>query len=125
MKFAILFTTVLTAALGPIGASTATAAPSDPADGKASVPPVEYQSPFAEYRPLGDDKNTAWKDANDTVGKIGGWRAYAREAAEALKAREAINTRKLPDADASKPKPVPAAPVTPPAAPTQPHKHGG
>ena len=125
MKFAILFTTVLTAALGPIVALTAAAAPPDPADGKASVPPVQYQSPFADYRPLGEDKNAAWKDANDTVGKIGGWRAYAREAAEALKAREAINTRKRPDADSSKAKPAPAAPVTPPAAPTQPLKQGG
>ena len=124
MKFAILFTTVLTAALGPIGASTA-AAPSDPADGKASVPPVQYQSPFADYRPLGEDKNTAWKDANDTVGKIGGWRAYAREAAEAMKTREAINNGKQPDADASKGKPAPAAPVIPPSAPAQTHKHGG
>ena len=122
MKFVILFAAIVTATSGSKGASSA---PPDPADAKASVPLVQYQSPLREYRPFGDNNNTAWKDANDTVGKIGGWRAYAREAAEALKAREAINTRKLPDADASKVKLAPAVPVTPPAAPTQPHKHGG
>ena len=97
----------------------------DPADATAATTPTIYVSPFADYRPLGEDKNTAWKDANDTVGKIGGWRAYAREAAEAIKARDVINTRKATDTDTGKAKPLPVAPATPPVAPAQPHKHGG
>ena len=113
MKFVILFAAIVTATSGSTGASSA---PPDPADAKASVPLVQYQSPLREYRPFGDDKNTAWKDANDTVGKIGGWRAYAREAADAMKAKEAINGRP------PTPPPPAAIPATPPA---QNHKHGG
>ena len=108
-----------------IACSQAIAAGPDPADATAATPPTKYLSPFADYRPLGEDKNTAWKDANDTVGKIGGWRAYAREAAEATKAREAVTTRKAPDSDAPTAKPAPVAPANPPATRVQPHKHGG
>ena len=32
------------------------------------------------YRRLGEDKRIDWKEANETVNRIGGWRAYAREA---------------------------------------------
>ena len=52
----------------------------DPLDPKANVPPLTYQSPFAQYRMLGDEKPVSWRDANDTVTRIGGWRVYAREA---------------------------------------------
>ena len=107
-----------------VACGQAIAAGPDPADATVATPPTIYVSPFADYRPLGEDKNTSWIDANDTVGKIGGWRAYAREAAEALKAREAVNTRKVTDTDAGKAKALPVAP-TPPVAPAQPHKHGG
>ena len=52
----------------------------DPLDAKATVPAATYASPLAGYRRLGDDKRVSWKDANETVNRIGGWRAYAREA---------------------------------------------
>ena len=100
----------------------AIAAGPDPADATAATPPTMYQSPFADYRPLGEDKNTPWRDANDTVGKIGGWRAYAREAAEAMKARGITDAVKpAPKAD---PLPKPAAPA-PMTSPAPSHKHGG
>lgn len=51
----------------------------DPADAKAAVPPTVYASPFGGYRLLGDASVNPWKDTNDTVGKIGGWKAYAKE----------------------------------------------
>lgn len=41
---------------------------------------VTYTSPIADYQPYVDEKVTAWKAANDKVGEIGGWRAYAKEA---------------------------------------------
>lgn len=95
----------------------ASAAAAEPADATASTPLVGYRSPFADYRPLGEDRNTSWKDANDTVGKIGGWRVYAREAADAMKARDAAAaTRSQADA------PARAKPAGPSA---QTHKHGG
>ena len=41
---------------------------------------VSYTSPIADYQPFVDGKITSWKAANDKVGQIGGWRAYAKEA---------------------------------------------
>lgn len=57
----------------------AKAARPDPLDPKASVPALGYESSFAQYRRLGDEKPVSWRDANDTVTRIGGWRVYARE----------------------------------------------
>ena len=54
----------------------------DPQDAKASVPRVIYKSSLANYRAFPDEKLTSWKEANDNVGRIGGWRAYAKEAQE-------------------------------------------
>jgi hypothetical protein len=39
-----------------------------------------FRSAFEGYQPYADDGAPEWKKANDEVGKIGGWRAYAREA---------------------------------------------
>jgi hypothetical protein len=52
----------------------------DPLDAQASVPPVQHRSAFATYRRLGEPALANWKEANDTVGRVGGWRSYAREA---------------------------------------------
>jgi hypothetical protein len=52
----------------------------DPLDAQARVPAATHQSPLAAYRRLGDDKPVSWKEANETVNRIGGWRTYAREA---------------------------------------------
>jgi hypothetical protein len=51
----------------------------DPADPSARVPTAAYRSPFADYRVLGDEAVGNWRAANDEVGRIGGWREYARE----------------------------------------------
>jgi hypothetical protein len=92
------------------------AAPSgrpDPLNALASVPPAIHASAFADYRPAGEAKVGSWRKANDEVARIGGWRAYAREASQ-------------PDAaPAARPQ---AAPASPPAsAPTRPsgHRHPG
>ena len=116
------------AMLGCIGLQfgQAIAAAPDPADPNTAIPTMVYVSPFSDYRPLGEDKNTAWKDANDTVGKIGGWRAYAREAAQAMKVREAGQTKKAPGAgEIDKTPPATTAPKMSPALPATTHKHGG
>lgn len=52
----------------------------DPQDAKASVPRVIYQSSLAKYRLFSDEELMSWKETNDNVGSIGGWRAYAKEA---------------------------------------------
>jgi hypothetical protein len=75
----------VTATLLPCAAAwaQATATPSrpDPADAKAATPALQHRSAFAGYRRLGaESPPLVWREANDTVERIGGWRAYAREA---------------------------------------------
>ena len=48
----------------------------------AAAPPP-WRSTLEAYQPFTDEKVAPWKETNDTVGRIGGWRAYAREAAGA------------------------------------------
>jgi hypothetical protein len=49
----------------------------------AVAPATTYRSTFEGYQPFNDQPVGVWKDANDAVGRIGGWRAYAKEAQEA------------------------------------------
>lgn len=71
---------VVAAQVAPAGAQAGKGAPRDPADPKVTVPPVRYDSAFARYRPNADVEVGPWRDANDNVGRIGGWRVYGREA---------------------------------------------
>jgi hypothetical protein len=45
-----------------------------------------YRSAFEGYRGHQDEPLTPWRQANETVGRIGGWQAYAREAQAAASA---------------------------------------
>ncbi|GAB3359883.1 MULTISPECIES: hypothetical protein [Giesbergeria] len=62
-------------------AGAALAAP--PEKGSANSAPItlQYTSAIASYRPYTDQAVQSWYNANDRVGQIGGWRAYAKEAA--------------------------------------------
>jgi hypothetical protein len=51
-----------------------------PVEAGASVPPARYESAFARYRPNAEVEVGSWREANDRVGRIGGWRVYGREA---------------------------------------------
>jgi hypothetical protein len=73
------------------------AAAADPLDAGASVPTVVYRSNLAGYRRLGNDKPIPWREANETVGRIGGWRAYAREANEPASAERPATGASAPD----------------------------
>lgn len=108
------------ASLVPPPAQAQTAAPgrgnrADPLDAQARVPAITHVSALAAYRRLADDRPIAWTQANETVHRIGGWRAYAREAQQ-------------PDAVAPSPA---AGPAPGPAAAPLParnghhHQHGG
>lgn len=57
-------------------ASAATAATAT-----ATRPASGYASAFDGYRPFTEQKVLSWRESNDLVGRIGGWQAYAREAA--------------------------------------------
>lgn len=65
----------------------------DPLDAQAPVPKADTPRALQGYRRLAEPAPLPWRQANDTVHQIGGWRSYAREAA----------------APASVPAPTPAA----------------
>ncbi len=43
---------------------------------------LTYRSAFEGYQSFTDDMRLNWQEANATAGRIGGWRAYAKEAAQ-------------------------------------------
>jgi hypothetical protein len=75
---ACLFAVVTTSAQGP-----AHSAPADPLDPQAQVPQTVHSTSLSHYRRWRDETLLPWREANDRVARIGGWRAYAREAARA------------------------------------------
>lgn len=68
----------------------------DPLDARSPVPAATHVSSLAGYRRLGDDRPIGWKEANETVSRIGGWRAYAREAQQPAPAASAPAGRAAP-----------------------------
>ncbi len=48
--------------------------------------PPAFESAISGYRRFTDQPVADWKNTNDEVGRIGGWRAYAREASNAAAA---------------------------------------
>ena len=70
--------------------------------------PLRFESVLSRYKPMTDQKLGSWREANDTVTRIGGWRTYLKEA-------------QAPEVTESS---VPAAPVKPAAPPTA-NPHAG
>ncbi len=70
----------------PAGAQSAATTPAEA--GKSPAAKVSeaaasgsaYRSAFDGFRRFADQPVGSWREANDTVGRVGGWRAYAREA---------------------------------------------
>jgi hypothetical protein len=67
----------LTACAAPVDPSLPKAGPLNP---QADVPPAVYRSSLADPAQRAADKPLDWRQANEEVARIGGWRAYAREA---------------------------------------------
>ena len=44
----------------------------DPLDPRASAPPLEYRSGFADYRPFAEQDLADWRESNEAVGAAGG-----------------------------------------------------
>ena len=81
------------------------AAHAQPAAPPAAPPtpqPLAFQSALQGYQPYTDDKIGNWKAANDTTARIGGWRAYAKEASAPLTTPTPA-TAAAPAAGAAKP----------------------
>ena len=62
------------------GQTTATSVPAAKATDAAPATPAPYRSALESYQAFSDEKTVNWKEANDQVGRIGGWRAYAKQA---------------------------------------------
>lgn len=87
LRTALALAVGLTAA-GAVAQGSPAPAARDPADPRAEAPPLVHRSPFATYRVFTGDGPGSWRGANDEVARIGGWKAYAREAYEASKAAQ-------------------------------------
>ncbi|MDP1650823.1 MAG: hypothetical protein Q8M01_21860 [Rubrivivax sp.] len=79
------------------------------------MPPYVHTSTLANYRRLGEVPVGSWREANDTVTRIGGWRAYTREAKQPEGPADAASAAAAG---------TPAAKTTAPM-PTMPSGHGG
>jgi len=54
----------------------------DPLDPYAPVPAMKLPSGLSGYRAWGETPALSWRQANDDVTRIGGWRTYLRQAQE-------------------------------------------
>lgn len=85
--------------------TTAPAAQSPAADSaKSSI----YRSAWSGYRPFADEKVISWKDANDEVRRIGGWRAYLRESQAQSSGNASAGSTAPAAKDSAKPTPADA-----------------
>jgi len=50
------------------------------ADARTTTAPLIYRSPFTAYQVDKIQEPGSWREINDRVGSVGGWRVYAREA---------------------------------------------
>lgn len=71
-----------------------------PAPGQGTGALPGYVSPLRDYRAFADEPIASWREANETVRRIGGWQAYSRESYEALRkpAQQPPARRELHDA---------------------------
>lgn len=79
MKRTMLFLAIAIATMAGCTAPPPAPAGPDPADPSAAAPAAAYRPVFGGYQPYTDQAVGNWREANDAVGRIGGWREYARE----------------------------------------------
>jgi hypothetical protein len=63
---------------------------------RSAADELRYESPIRTYRPYSEEIVQPWRESNDQVGRIGGWRAYAKEIqnSEASQPSSATDTHK-------------------------------
>ena len=105
---------LVTLAALSVSAAIAQTAASPASDSAAPV----FRSALDGYQPFSDEKIVPWRDANDNVGRIGGWRVYAREAQEGTGGAKAAPSGAAPGGTAAKP-------ANPASAPANPHSGHG
>ena len=70
-------------------AANARANDAAPATGTNGEPRASYSSPFATYRGYRDEPLRPWRDSNELVRRLGGWKAFAGGQEPKLDEREA------------------------------------
>ena len=61
----------------PVAQGQARPSPDTAAAKRVDTPVVAYESPFKGYRKLEDQPVASWREANDLVHQLGGWKAFA------------------------------------------------
>lgn len=67
--------------LSLLAVSAALAVPAEKNQAHPLPSKLQYTSALTTYQGYTEQKVQPWREANDQVGRIGGWRAYAKEAA--------------------------------------------
>lgn len=62
--------------------STVGAVTTAPTNTASVASPFQFHSVFTHYNMFTEQPVLPWREANDDVGKIGGWRFYAKEASQ-------------------------------------------
>ena len=78
----VLLALPVMAQVTPVPAAPAPASSASVATAQPTPSALPYASAFEGYQTFSEEKVRPWKESNTTVEKIGGWRAYAKEAAE-------------------------------------------
>ena len=74
------FRVLLPLALALFAGAAFAQAPADPEPPQPPLPTrLQYSSAIDAYQAYADQQVQSWREANDRVGQIGGWRAYAKE----------------------------------------------
>ena len=96
--FAIGCIAIACAALAATAFAQQRPPPAAQQSGKDAVPLSIYRSAWSGYRPFAEENVISWKDANDEVRRIGGWRAYLRESQSAQPSSNESAARTAPAA---------------------------
>ncbi len=108
---------LLALGLSPVaGLSQTAVARPDPLNAEAAAPRLSHDSAFTAYRAFVDQEVAPWSETNHTVGRIGGWRAYAGE----VRGPGRDENAQLPP-----PNPAPAVPLGPRNSGNHSMMHGG
>lgn len=76
----MMHTRFFVAALLPLASFASPVQSQTPLNAQAPVPTLSYTSSLSSYRPVLELSVGSWREANERVGRIGGWRVYQREA---------------------------------------------
>lgn len=87
-KLLAAFITLIGALLFPVPGTTQTASTYASSASVTEVQPtaeigrLRFESALTGYRIYQDEPVGSWREANDLAGRIGGWKAYARETSQ-------------------------------------------